>query len=70
MSQVWMGVSDILNEDTFLKLTNAKKIKYTNWDQREPNNASKREHCVEWGDSGKWNDAICEKKNFFICEHV
>ncbi|XP_055998822.1 CD209 antigen-like protein B [Ostrea edulis] len=67
---VWMGASDILKENKFLKLSNARKIKYTNWNKGEPNNASKKEHCVEWVGNGKWNDNSCGKKNFFVCEHV
>lgn len=70
MSKVWMGASDILKENKFLKLSNARKIKYTNWNKGEPNNVAKKEHCVEWWDNGKWNDISCGKKNFFICEHA
>ncbi|XP_062614901.1 C-type lectin domain family 4 member M-like [Saccostrea cucullata] len=66
MERVWMGVSDIIKENKFLKLSNAENIQFNNWGSGEPNNSGK-EHCVEWKD-GKWNDLSCESKNGFACE--
>ncbi|XP_048742649.1 CD209 antigen-like protein B [Ostrea edulis] len=70
MSPVWMGASDISDEGKFIKLSNAKPIQYTNWNRGEPNDHQKKEDCVEWAGSGKWNDNYCGNKNFFICEQA
>ncbi|XP_048740971.1 low affinity immunoglobulin epsilon Fc receptor-like [Ostrea edulis] len=68
MSRVWMGMSDIMEETVFLKLTDARKIAFTNWNDNEPNNHRGIEDCVEWVSNGKWNDAPCDVKRQFVCE--
>ncbi|XP_061179177.1 mannose-binding protein C-like [Saccostrea echinata] len=68
MKSVWMGVSDILKENKFLKLSDAERIRFRNWNSHEPNNARGEEHCTEWRPNGKWNDQSCDDKNNFVCE--
>ncbi|XP_048740007.2 CD209 antigen-like protein E [Ostrea edulis] len=69
MNRVWMGASDISDEGKFLKLSNAKSIKYTNWGKGQPDDY-KTEDCVELLDRGTWNDRNCVYKDFFICEQA
>jgi hypothetical protein len=68
MSNVWMGLSDILKETKFLQLSDAHKIKFANWAKGQPDNYKNNEDCIEWMGSGKWNDINCDDKNAFVCE--
>ncbi|XP_018573083.1 macrophage mannose receptor 1-like [Anoplophora glabripennis] len=43
-------------------------VTYTNWAKGEPNNADKREFCLELYPDGQWNDLACEREFYFICE--
>ncbi|XP_029918838.1 C-type mannose receptor 2-like [Myripristis murdjan] len=44
---------------------------FTYWDQDEPDNLSKNQHCVLANmTTGRWRDARCDKTYFFICQTI
>lgn len=55
----------------FYWMGNKKLMTFFDWDTGEPNNFNGFENCllqakIEY--SGKWNDAECHLKNYYICE--
>ncbi|XP_061732556.1 macrophage mannose receptor 1 isoform X2 [Nerophis ophidion] len=67
----WIGMSDILVENQYAWSDGVSPVLYTNWNDKEPNNAGGTEHCVAMTHnalvSGKWNDDACHKEHSFIC---
>ena len=69
----WIGIQDKTSEGHFT-YSNGRKISYTNWAKKQPNNHGKKgEDCVEaYGirdqQPGKWNDVPCSTKLPFVCE--
>jgi len=46
-------------------------ISYTNWNDKEPNNADGNERCAQmlWIFDWKWNDASCDKvTSCYVCQ--
>uniref|UniRef100_A0A665UE44 C-type lectin domain-containing protein n=1 Tax=Echeneis naucrates TaxID=173247 RepID=A0A665UE44_ECHNA len=56
----WIGLSDLLAENQYAWSDGVSPVLYTNWNDKEPNNAGGTEHCVAISHSplvsGKWND--------------
>ncbi|KAA8584470.1 hypothetical protein FQN60_008255 [Etheostoma spectabile] len=67
----WIGLSDLLLENQYAWSDGVSPVLYTNWNDKEPNNAGGTEHCVAMGHShlvsGKWNDDACHKDHSFVC---
>ncbi|MEC7984726.1 MAG: lectin-like protein [Myxococcota bacterium] len=65
----WIGLNDRGqgNEDNF-SWVSGETFDYENWNDGEPNNWESQEDCVEFYDNGLWNDASCQKEQYFICE--
>jgi len=68
----WIGLTDIFQEGTFV-WTTGEKLTYTNWYDKEPNNAGKAEHFVTIFDkkvkARKWNDGLNDCSNSFaLCQ--
>ncbi|XP_056147018.1 macrophage mannose receptor 1 [Lampris incognitus] len=67
----WIGLSDVLLENQYAWSDGISPVLYTNWNNKEPNNAGGSEHCVAMTHnslvSGKWNDDACHKENSFVC---
>ncbi|XP_026805655.1 lectin subunit alpha-like [Rhopalosiphum maidis] len=70
-SHFWISGNDLSENNTFIWLGNGQTFKFKNWLDNEPNDRP-NEDCVEYwykGSEGfKWNDEICDKNYFFICE--
>jgi hypothetical protein len=44
-------------------------MKFNNWDDRQPDNIGKKEHCVEiWHTSRSWNDNHCLNSDYSLCQ--
>ncbi|XP_034100094.1 tetranectin-like protein [Drosophila albomicans] len=69
----WIDINDLANEGEFISVATGKKPTYVNWHYGEPNNGwNFTEHCGDlWFCNGNhlMNDAICQDKQLFICEH-
>ncbi|KAM4852226.1 mannose-binding protein C [Thomomys bottae] len=63
----FLGITDKEDEGHFVDMTGA-PLKYTNWNEHEPNNADKGEDCVIILSNGKWNDIPCSKSFMAVCE--
>ncbi|KAK2888177.1 uncharacterized protein [Channa argus] len=67
----WIGLSDLLVENQYAWSDGVSPVLYTNWNDKEPNNAGGAEHCVTMTHnhlvSGKWNDDACHKHHSFAC---
>ncbi|RUS83755.1 hypothetical protein EGW08_008506, partial [Elysia chlorotica] len=67
----WIGINDIANEGHFEYIDNITQVTYFNWESGLPNNAF-AQNCVILNrrrDTMFWDDQLCSKKFFFICEY-
>lgn len=66
----WMDGSDQITEGLWVWASTMETIRYTNWEQGEPNNyIGIDEDCLElYLSNFKWNDIRCTHANHFICE--
>ena len=62
LNDIWIGGNDIENEGQF-KWSDNSNWNYENWTSGNPNNAERREDCVEgdWAAGTSWNDDKCDK---------
>lgn len=66
---VWLGYSDLLQENQFLTISNAEPLNYKHWNSGEPSNTNGREHCVGYSMGTKnWNDCYCTSKLNYVCK--
>ncbi|KAL4617320.1 macrophage mannose receptor 1-like [Arapaima gigas] len=67
---VWIGLSDILHEGKFA-WSDGSQVLYTNWNEKEPNNAEEGEHCTAMSHNhlvtGRWNDDGCHLHRGWVC---
>ncbi|XP_005917437.1 macrophage mannose receptor 1 [Haplochromis burtoni] len=67
----WIGLSDLLVENQYAWSDGVSPVLYTNWNDKEPNNANGVENCVTITHSplltGKWNDDNCDNNHSFVC---
>ncbi|XP_055010163.1 macrophage mannose receptor 1 [Boleophthalmus pectinirostris] len=67
----WIGLSDLLVENQYAWSDGVSPVLYTNWNEKEPNNAGGAEHCVAMTHNhlvtGRWNDDACHKDQSFVC---
>ncbi|CAJ1070748.1 macrophage mannose receptor 1 [Xyrichtys novacula] len=67
----WIGLSDLLMENQYAWSDGVSPVLYTNWNEKEPNNAGGAEHCVAMAHhhlvTGRWNDDACHKNHSFVC---
>jgi hypothetical protein len=61
----WLGVSDLVSEGTFFKVTTG-VAGYLPWNGGEPNNQF-NEDCVELAGGG-FNDEGCDNDDVYVCE--
>ncbi|KAL9701597.1 hypothetical protein quinque_005038 [Culex quinquefasciatus] len=73
---VWVGASDLADEGSFHWHGTGRRVVYSNWADRQPDNGEKIEHCVEAGlheyyrlsMKWQWNDRDCKVNRYFVCE--
>ncbi|EDL41705.1 mannose-binding protein C isoform X1 [Mus musculus] len=63
----YLGITDVRVEGSFEDLT-GNRVRYTNWNDGEPNNTGDGEDCVVILGNGKWNDVPCSDSFLAICE--
>ncbi|XP_061472650.1 C-type lectin domain family 17, member A-like isoform X3 [Rhineura floridana] len=63
----WIGLSDTNKEGEWLWLDGS-RVSLSFWGAGEPNNAGHREDCATLRFNGKWNDALCSLKEYWICK--
>uniref|UniRef100_A0A8D3CUK6 C-type lectin domain-containing protein n=1 Tax=Scophthalmus maximus TaxID=52904 RepID=A0A8D3CUK6_SCOMX len=65
----WIGLSDLLSENQYAWSDGVSPVRYTNWNDKEPNND---EGCVSMHASrvfhGTWNDTRCDVAKPYICK--
>ncbi|XP_035901733.1 pulmonary surfactant-associated protein D-like [Anopheles stephensi] len=69
----WLSGTDIGLEGSWVWLSNNKPIGnvngYVNFNVGEPNNAaSGGEHCLTMNFDGSWNDEVCGRLLYYVCE--
>ncbi|XP_065076299.1 perlucin-like [Ochlerotatus camptorhynchus] len=75
-TEIWIGASDLAQESFFHWHATGHRVQYTNWKDKQPDNAGKVEHCVEvryiptHGWNWHWNDRECTVARYFICENL
>ncbi|XP_062569396.1 perlucin-like protein [Saccostrea cucullata] len=68
---VWLGACDLQQEGTFISVSNAKALPYTNWIKGEPNNNLGIEHCaLYFVKYRRWNDGHCNHKVNYACKKM
>ncbi|XP_013416323.1 perlucin-like [Lingula anatina] len=65
----WIGGNDMASEGNWVWVENNRRVSYSNWGPREPNNED-NEDCMEIFHDKKpeWNDHLCHLAHQFICE--
>ncbi len=61
---LWLGLSDITAEGTFIWENSGKPLTYTKWTDGKPDDFGQREDCVHmWcpNENGEWNDWHCDE---------
>lgn len=68
----WLGLTDVLTENTFIWTRDGSPMTYGRWANGEPNNQYSDEDCVHVLDYGGvllWNDVPCSENYSVICEY-
>ncbi|XP_078616211.1 perlucin-like protein [Branchiostoma floridae x Branchiostoma japonicum] len=67
--RVWFGLTDLLQEGTWVWEDGTPLVDWNNWHPGERNDSG-TEDCVEWsaGHSFKWNDQSCTDILYYVCE--
>ncbi|MCE9576809.1 MAG: C-type lectin domain-containing protein [Deltaproteobacteria bacterium] len=66
-TQVWIGATDIVDEDQFVDVTGA-DLAFQPWKAGEPNDSGPGEDCVELADHAYNDDACHPTKQRYVCE--
>ncbi|XP_078331088.1 low affinity immunoglobulin epsilon Fc receptor-like [Crassostrea virginica] len=68
---MWIGVSDIIEEDRWVYSSSQEVVSHTDFGPREPNGHT-GENCIALAQSfhGQWIDLSCAAKEFFVCEEI
>ena len=74
-NDVWIGGTDAASEGTWKWIASGAVLSYTNWIYDQPDNFSDQpdnygnhENCLDFKESGKWNDLLCDYKRKYVCE--
>lgn len=65
---VWIGISDLMQEGHWIYLRSLKEITFSKWEAHEPNNMGGKEGCALLHDDGHWNDIPCSAHFHIVCE--
>ena len=66
----WIGINDRNTESQFVYTSSGERIIISNWKSGEPNNYGGNENCVHFDFNEVWNDDLCSKHFYFICEII
>ena len=71
-ANIWIGLNDILTENTFKWIAGSSTSTYLNWDGSEPNDSGNiyTEDYIEMYISGKWNDVYNATAKQFVVEYT
>ena len=67
VSDHWIGVSDVVTQDTYLTVTNRTPT-YLMWEATEPNGTS-GEDCLLMDDARTLHDTDCDASDDYVCEY-
>ncbi|XP_078615024.1 perlucin-like [Branchiostoma floridae x Branchiostoma japonicum] len=68
---VWFGLTDLLQEGTFVWEDGTPLTGWSNWGPGEPSSGrGSAEDCVEWRAEygNKWNDRSCSVSTYYVCQ--
>lgn len=70
LASYWIGLSDIIQEGTYVWQTTQQRPDFADWGSGEPNDLHHNEDCIELYQvkNFHWNDAPSSVKSKFICE--
>ncbi|XP_063419080.1 C-type lectin domain family 17, member A-like [Mytilus trossulus] len=57
-----------INENNWMWTADGTHVTYDNFDSNEPNNNNGIEDCIIVRNDGTWNDYICNRTLYYICE--
>eukprot|EP00105_Crassostrea_gigas_P002886 XP_011415569.1 PREDICTED: perlucin-like protein [Crassostrea gigas] len=67
-SQVWIGLTDVVDDDEYVFPSSGFTSRYSNWDKEEPGGGT-IENCVGLQTKGrKWHDYLCTNKFSYACK--
>ena len=68
---MWIGVSDIIEEDRWVYSSTQEVVSHTDFTPGEPNGHT-GENCIVLGNTlhGHWIDQTCAENYFYICEEI
>jgi hypothetical protein len=66
----WVGAHDLQHEGVFKWSTSHIQVHFNYWLPGQPDSNSVDEDCMMTlvNKQGKWNDAPCDRKLYFVCE--
>ncbi|XP_078615023.1 perlucin-like protein [Branchiostoma floridae x Branchiostoma japonicum] len=69
-SVVWFGLTDLVQEGTFVWEDGTPLTGWSNWYSGQPDDGSSAEDCVEWRAlyGYRWNDLSCLSSLYYVCE--
>ena len=67
---MWLGMSDIKQEGTFVWNSSNAPLNYTNWNDGEPNGGTEENCGSFWGTGPHWNDHNCDSQVDVLCEQI
>lgn len=66
---VWLGLTDVVDEDQYVYSSTGYKSRYLNWDKGQPNGGT-GENCAALPMKGrKWHDYSCDRKCFYVSKN-
>ncbi|XP_038058604.1 lymphocyte antigen 75-like [Patiria miniata] len=68
--QYWIGLHDVIAENTFKWVDDTPLGSWNNWNPGEPNNVGNEDCAAVYASSAKWNDDGCSKAKPYICSKL
>lgn len=68
---MWIGVSDIIEEDRWEYSSTQDVVAHNDFNPGEPGGHLSQNCVALWKDHhGKWADHYCAEKEYYICEEI